>query len=397
MLQELINHNEDLKRLQDEGYELECSESYALVHHIPYINHNKEIKYGTLVSNLSLIGNKTVRPDTHVIDFIGDYPCNKDGSELSAIKYLSQKKSLTSKITIDHSFSNKPANGYNNYYEKFVRYIEIITAPAISLDETVSAKTHKVIESEENSVFNYLDTNSSRNRTLNISSKLEKQKIGIIGLGGTGSYVLDLIAKTPVEKIHIYDGDIFSQHNAFRAPGAPDISKLEKGYSKVNYFKIIYSNMHKGIIEHDYFLDENQLDELDELDFVFISIDSGASKKYIIDHLVQKEINFVDLGMGIETKDDYLLGLVRATLCVPETYKYIPDTIPFVNDKDDMYSTNIQIAELNALNAVLGVIAWKKHIGYYQDMSNKSNSIYTINTDEIIQSGDYYENESSVC
>jgi hypothetical protein len=39
--------------------------------------------------------------------------------------------------------------------------------------------------------------------------KLELGKIAIIGLGGTGSYVLDLAAKTPVKEIHLFDGDKF--------------------------------------------------------------------------------------------------------------------------------------------------------------------------------------------
>ncbi|WP_318271316.1 ThiF family adenylyltransferase [Sphingobacterium cellulitidis] len=46
--------------------------------------------------------------------------------------------------------------------------------------------------------------------------KLERQKIAIIGLGGTGAYILDMVAKTPVKEIHLFDGDSFDQHNAFR-------------------------------------------------------------------------------------------------------------------------------------------------------------------------------------
>src|SRR5690554_1653952 len=142
MLQELINHSMDLKKLYDEGYELECSEGYILIHHIPYVNQKKEIKYGTLVTSLSVNGNKTIKPNNHVIHFIGEHPCNKDGSIITAIKYQSHNKRLTSKIIINHSFSNRPPNGYNNYFEKFSRYIEVISAPAISLNENVTAKTN---------------------------------------------------------------------------------------------------------------------------------------------------------------------------------------------------------------------------------------------------------------
>jgi tRNA A37 threonylcarbamoyladenosine dehydratase len=51
--------------------------------------------------------------------------------------------------------------------------------------------------------------------------------------GGTGSYVLDFVAKTPVKEIHLFDGDIFDQHNAFRAPGAPSGEELEQRLKKV--------------------------------------------------------------------------------------------------------------------------------------------------------------------
>lgn len=91
---------------------------------------------------------------------------------------------------------------------------------------------------ESEDVFNYFDTNASRSEILNVTSKLEGQKkIGIIGLGGTGSYILDFVAKTPVQEIHLFDGDLFLQHNAFRAPGAPSIERLEEKKKKVLYFK----------------------------------------------------------------------------------------------------------------------------------------------------------------
>jgi hypothetical protein len=42
------------------------------------------------------------------------------------------------------------------------------------------------------------------------------------------------------------------------------------------------------------------------------------------------------------------------------------------------YSTNIQIAELNALNAALAVIKWKKLAGFYQDLDFEHHCSYTI-------------------
>ena len=36
-----------------------------------------------------------------------------------------------------------------------------------------------------------------------VTMKLELRKIAILGLGGTGSYVLYFVAKTPVREIHL--------------------------------------------------------------------------------------------------------------------------------------------------------------------------------------------------
>jgi hypothetical protein len=38
-----------------------------------------------------------------------------------------------------------------------------------------------------------------------------------------------------------------------------------------------------------------------------------------------------------------------------------------LGDEDDPYTENIQIAELNALNATLAVLWWKKLMGVYHD------------------------------
>ena len=63
------------------------------------------------------------------------------------------------------------------------------------------------------------------------------KKIIILGLGGTGSYILDLVAKTPVKEIHLYDGDTFYQHNAFRSPGAPSSDELRARQTEGDLFQ----------------------------------------------------------------------------------------------------------------------------------------------------------------
>jgi len=385
MSQQLINHSPDLKRLRDDGFEIEIVSGYLLINNVPYFDSDKKPVYGTLISELTLAGNRTTKPNTHVVHFKGVYPCNKDGSEIEQIRHNSNLQTLADGLVVDHSFSNKPPEGYNDYHEKMTRYIDIISAPIQSMDGSITAKTFKPVESEdEDSVFHYIDTNSSRAEINLISDKLKYHKIGIIGLGGTGSYILDLISKTPVKEIHLFDGDKFLQHNAFRTPGAASIEKLRKCPTKIEYLKEIYSNMHKNICLHPGFLDSSNIEQLFGMDFIFICIDKGEVKKLIFKYLEEKNIPFIDVGMGVSIVDNKLFGNIRTTSSKENKRDHIKTRVPLVSLEDDEYSTNIQIAELNALNAAFAVIKWKKICGFYLDQENENNSTFAINLNTLI-------------
>ena len=54
MSNKLVNRNPDLKRLRDEGYEIEVRGGHLIAHHIPYVNKNREIKIGKLITTLQM-------------------------------------------------------------------------------------------------------------------------------------------------------------------------------------------------------------------------------------------------------------------------------------------------------------------------------------------------------
>jgi ThiF family len=382
MSQQLINRSSDLRKLRDDGYEIEIrANNYLLIHGVPYLNSNKEIKKGTLVSVLTLAGDVTTNNVDHVVHFIGEFPCNKDGTEINPIRHQTLNQNLADNLFVNFSFSNKPADGYKDYYEKMSSYIRVISDPAVSIDKSVSAKTFKFIEfQDDESVFNYSDTNSSRAGIDVITDKLKNQKIGIVGLGGTGSYILDLIAKTPVNEIHLYDGDFFLRHNAFRSPGAASIEVLNEQAKKTDYLRTIYSRMHKNIFSHDCFINSSNIDQLLQLNFVFMCIDKGDVKRLIFKTLKEANITVIDAGIGVEAVDNSLIGIVRVTTSTGNKSDHLDNRIDFSGVADDNdYSKNIQIAELNSLAASLAVIKWKKLSGFYQDLENEHNTTYSLN------------------
>lgn len=388
MSQQLINHSPDLKQLRDNGYEVEVIGGHLVVHHIPYVNSLKEINYGKLVSTLMLQGNKTVKPDTHVIMFQGQQPCDKNGAVITAISHGGSNVRISNEITTNFSFSNKPTEGFLNYFDKVESYVKIISHAAKAIDFSVTAQTYNVVLDKENdSIFHYIDTNSSRANINNMNEKFKHQKIAIVGLGGTGSYIFDLIAKTPVKEIHLYDGDEFLQHNAFRAPGAVDemFLKSENRMTKVDYFASIYSKMHKGIKAHATFIDESTITELEQMDFVFICVDKNSVRKFIIDYLIKSGVSFFDVGLGVNAVEDKLIGTLRVTSGSAEKNDHLEKRVALHDFKEENeYATNIQIADLNCLNAVLAVIKWKKMSGFYQDLAEEFHTLYSINSSLLI-------------
>jgi len=389
MSHRLIDHSPDLKRLRDEGFEIKIKGAHVLVDHVPYLNSYKEICYGTFVSDLTIAGNKAGVPRDHVIYFIGEQPCHKDGTVITALVHGQGKTVIGEGIEIDRSFSNKPPNGYPDYYEKFTTYINIVSGPAQSLDGSAKAQTFRLVESENpDSPLQYPDTNSSRAQISALSEKFRGQKIGIVGMGGTGSYILDFASKTPVSEIHIFDKDEFLLHNAFRAPGAPTTEVLRDIKSKVDYFGETYSRMHRGIKSHNEFISEANLNQLDCLNFVFICIDRGGVKKLIIQYLTDRKIGFVDVGIGIEASENgSLLGMLRVTSGIDGNSDHIfnKGRISFADATDaDLYSKNIQIAELNALNACFAIIKWKKITGFFFDAEKEKHSLFSIEDNSII-------------
>ena len=376
------NPNADIDRLKDEGYAVDVREGYLLVSDIPYVTSRREIRRGTLICPFARQGD-TSRPNDHVAHWSGEHPCHQDGRKLSEIENSSNRQRLFAAVHSDHMFSAKPkgrpVENYDDFYEKVTVYVRIISGPAESLDPAITARTHRVIEPTTDSVFEYDDTASSRSHITGIGEKLKSARIAIIGVGGTGSYVLDLIAKTPVREIHLYDDDYFLQHNAFRAPGAPGRAALEAIPKKATYFRNLYSNMHKGIFAHEEYVGERNIEQLRDKSFIFICIDQGEPKKIIVAKFHEWGLPFVDVGMGVYKAGESLGGIVRVTTSSVTKRDHIEQRISFGGgDPNADYSQAIQIADLNALNASLAVIKWKKLCGFYLDLEREHHATYTI-------------------
>jgi hypothetical protein len=389
MSRQLVSLSPDLQRLQDEGYDFEIRDTYLLVR-VPYVTADKAIASGTLASELTVSGDRTTAPSTHVVYFIGsnnDMPHDDQGNRLDKLINQTSDIPLSSGLVANCSFSHKPDPTYADYYEKMSTYADMLLAYAQAIDPTVKSKTFPPIATDQSeSVFRYFDSATSRARIGAVTDKIRLRKVVIIGLGGTGSYILDAVSKTPVREIHLYDRDIMLTHNAFRAPGAASLAELTAAPRKVDYHTSTYDTIHRGIMPHPVHIEASNIDELGDADFVFIAIDAGPHKRFIIEKLQAFGIPFVDTGMGIYQTGDSLGGMVRTTASAPGNSQHIWDSarLSFGDEEEDEYEQNIQVAELNMLNAALAVIKWKKLFGFYTDFEGEFSSTYTLDGNHLV-------------
>ena len=87
------------------------------------------------------------------------------------------------------------------------------------------------------------------------------------------------------------------------------------------------------------------MDELRDAQFVFLAIDAGPHKRFIIEKLQEFGIPFADTGMGNYQTGDSLAGMVRTTSSAPGNTQHIWDNarISVGDEEADQYQQNIQI------------------------------------------------------
>lgn len=128
--------------------------------------------------------------------------------------------------------------------------------------------------------------------------------------------------------------------------------------------------------------------------FAFVCVDNGDARSEIFDLLTGLGIPYVDVGLGLKRSENgSLRGMVRSSFFHPEVAQKMRDK-KVANESEDpenLYKANIQIAELNALNACIAVIAFKQYRGFYDADSNFTNILFEISALKIVRESDIDE------
>jgi hypothetical protein len=369
VLHQLANHNDDLRRLLEKGYAVAIDNGYLLIRDIPYLDDRKQLQWAAFVAKLEFVDKITIKQDDHQVWFSGSVPHGLDGKPIANLAGGPTTLALgeaSKDVVVQRRFSNKPtATGkFADFFDKIESYSTIIAGPAMEL-HNASPYTFRAVEKMSDSVFKFHDTLTSRAEITDLSAKFANDVVAVIGIGGSGSYILDFLVKTPVREIRAFDFDSFHVHNAFRSPGRLEESEL--GKTKAEVYRGRYDGFRHGLKIERRFIDSSCGADLDGVTFAFVCVDKGSARSGIFDVLISKRIPFIDVGIGLDRKSGSINGMIRATYYSPEAAQQVRDKqlAEMSDSADDIYRTNIQISEINALNACLAVIRFKQLRGFY--------------------------------
>ena len=370
MLHRLASHNDDLRRLLEKGYAVAVDSNHLVVRDIPYLDGEGGLEWGAILAQLEFVDQERVTQKDHQVYFAGSVPHGLDREPIPNLNVRSASLSLSeacSDVVVQWALSNKPKDTgrFADFLHKIESYVAIISGPAMEAHDVNPYTFRSVEEAPADSVFKFHDTLTTRAEISDLAAKFKDDVIAIIGLGGTGAYVLDFLAKTPVREIRAFDLDPYHVHNAFRSPGR--LEERELGKSKAEVYGGRYDNFRTGLSVTPAFIDASCHDEVDGVTFAFVCVDKGSSRAGIFDLLISKGIPFIDVGMGLNRKRGPISGLLRTDYYSAEHGREVreKELAPLTDDLDDIYRTNIQISELNALNACLAVVRFKQIRGFY--------------------------------
>ena len=394
-----IDHSPDLQALVTCGYSLEIRGAYLVVKNIPYLcSPSGDLGTADLITSLDLTPENATRPPSdHTVWWTGNVPYYPDGTSMEAdisCDKWDAGRDLGENTIVYMQWSLKPLEGgtmrpYTDYHEKIQTYIDEVAAYADARHPGAleAARAGEDPVTISNTRFKYLNTSTYRYGLKGVERPIEDEVVAVIGVGGTGSYLVDNLAKTNVKELHLFDDDVLEQHTAFRLAGAADIQELGGSSTKVAWHKKRYAAIRdQGIFAHETKVMGASRELLAAFTTVFIAVDDLQCRREIQALCNELGIFHISVGLAVEIEgedNNQLGGMIKVETAFVSPSRREEDAHP--NHAEPQVYGQVQTAELNMLGAALAIVEWKAKVGIYRSERSKYDStLFSATTGRIL-------------
>ena len=366
------NHEAQLAEVLQAGFDCCVEDDTLTVGPIAYRLASGGIGHGSLICHLNRNGEDIAPPTDHTAAWIGDeVPHQRGGGPMDRLIINQSRNTWSNGETSVCVMSRRRPEPYPNYGQKMLTYARLIAREAVA--GWRAGNPGVIVVKDVNHLVDH-ETGLNRARVGHLNALVAKENVAVIGAGGTGAHIVDLVSKSNVQQIDIYDPDYVSAHTQLRWPGIVERRIVEEKTNKAEYLAALYAKRtNRNIRGHPFAIDKDTLTYLTGKTMVFVAIDNGPARREILTGLADMGLNFIDCGIDLQGDDGPLTASLRIIRCQneqsPEKRSELATLAPGranVAD-DDLYAQNIQTGEMNSLNAALAVIAWKQGIGFYRD------------------------------
>lgn len=213
-----------------------------------------------------------------------------------------------------------------------------------------------------------------------------QERVGIVGLGGVGAWIADLVVKADPREVHGWDYDYIEPKNILRMPGGLD-PNVWIGRPKADWFRETYSVIHTNVHSHnEKVLPENMQDVIERTTFGFVAVDDANDRMMVCDGLANAGIPFVVAGLSPVRKDKRVkvsMRIVTAHVGVPSWR----DAIPQVGQAGQDDYGSLDLPDVYSMAAGWAIQSWRRMRGQYWQEQREECLNYSASDQSLIVRG----------
>jgi len=267
----------------------------------------------------------------------------------------------------------KDSGEYQDAWDALKTYMHAIYGGFRASDESSSRKverpyTFPILGERDRDQVQWLDL-------------VRTERVAVVGLGGVGAWIADLLAKADVAEVHGWDADIIEAKNIIRMPGAVNSDWI--GKPKAEWFEETYRHIHRQVHAHAKYVDVQTAEEMcSNATFGFVAVDNDEGREIACAAMAEAGIPFIDVGVSLSRKDGQVSASIRVTTAWPHDDAW-RKAIPKVDNAGQETYGKLELPDIAAVAAGLAVQSWRKVRGQTAQESASECLVYRTDTDTI--------------